>query len=146
MVGMAESSGEKASQPEFEIPKPPVAEDAQERLLERTNEQKQINENSTSKQAPKFQPPQQTPPPALATPSQVVDDNQIKPTSKSPSAGLQAHDADLIEKEWIDRAKAIVAQTKNDPYKQKSEMSKVKADYLKKRFDKTIPVDEHSKS
>lgn len=53
-----------------------------------------------------------------------------------------ADDADLIEKEWVERAKAIVAQTKNDPYQQNKEISKVKAAYLKKRYNKDLKVDE----
>lgn len=143
---MAESSGENSSQPKFEIPASPEdAKDAQERLLERGNEQKQVSEGKPAKQTPKFQPPLQSPP-LIASPQQPQADNQVKDSSQAPSTGLQAQDADLIEKEWVERAKAIVAHTRNDPYKQKSEMSKVKADYLKKRFDKTIPIDEHSKS
>jgi hypothetical protein len=52
-----------------------------------------------------------------------------------------ADDVDLIEKEWVDRAKAIVEATQDDPHKQKSEISKVKAEYIQKRFNKTIKVD-----
>ena len=42
-----------------------------------------------------------------------------------------ADDTDLIEKEWVTKAKAIVAHTKDDPYTQNRAMNKVKADYLK---------------
>jgi Txe/YoeB family toxin of Txe-Axe toxin-antitoxin module len=52
----------------------------------------------------------------------------------------------FIEKEWVQRAKSLVAQTQDDPYKQKNEMSKIKADYIKKRFNKTIPVEENKKN
>ena len=54
------------------------------------------------------------------------------------AAGLMADDVDLIEKEWIFKAKAIVAQTKDDPYVQNKELSKVKAEYVKKRFNKDL--------
>lgn len=49
-----------------------------------------------------------------------------------------ADDVDLIEKEWVMKAKEIVAKTKDNPNLQSSELSKFKADYLKKRFNKDI--------
>lgn len=51
-----------------------------------------------------------------------------------------AADDDLIEKEWVERAKKIVASTKNDPYLQEQEVSKLQADYLKKRYGKEIKL------
>ena len=59
-----------------------------------------------------------------------------------PEATMIADDADLIEKEWVMRAKAIVAHTKDDPYNQNREMTKVRADYLKKRYNKDLKVSE----
>jgi hypothetical protein len=53
-----------------------------------------------------------------------------------------ADDIDLIEKEWVVKAKEIVAKTKDDPYRQNQEMSKVKADYLKKRYNKDLRLSE----
>jgi hypothetical protein len=54
----------------------------------------------------------------------------------------QAKESDRIEPEWVDKAKAVISQTKDDPYKQKNEMSKIKADYIQKRFNKQIKTDE----
>lgn len=76
-------------------------------------------------------------PPAI---SSIVDSTQ--PAAQS-TAALIADDADLIEKEWVARAKAIVLQTKDDPYQQNTEMNKVKADYLKKRYNKDLKVSEN---
>lgn len=53
-----------------------------------------------------------------------------------------AEDADLIEKEWVERAKRIVEHTKNDPHQQTKEMSAMKADYLKKRYNKDLKLSE----
>src|SRR5258708_25983220 len=39
-----------------------------------------------------------------------------------------------IEPIWVDKAKAIISQTREDPYMQKTEMSRVKAEYIQKRF------------
>lgn len=61
------------------------------------------------------------------------------PNSISPAV---ADDQDLIEKEWVIKAKQIVAATKEDPHAQSRELSKFKADYLKKRYNKDIKVDE----
>ena len=49
-----------------------------------------------------------------------------------------AADEDLIEKEWVEKAKKVVAETKHDPYLQGQEVSKLQADYLKKRYGKTV--------
>lgn len=53
-----------------------------------------------------------------------------------------ADDTDLIEKEWVDRAKRIVEHTRNDPHQQNKEMSAMKADYLKKRYNKDLKLSE----
>jgi hypothetical protein len=53
-----------------------------------------------------------------------------------------AHDKDRIEREWVDKAKSIIAQTRDDPYTQKHEMTRVKAEYIQKRFGKEIKTDE----
>ena len=78
-----------------------------------------------------------------ATPAlPVQDDNVGSPVSSPKTSTLPAADKDLIEKQWVQKAKEIVADTKSDPYKQKSEMSKAKADYIQKRFKKVIKTDD----
>lgn len=57
-------------------------------------------------------------------------------------SAMIADDADLIEKEWVVKAKAIVAETKDDPHNQNKQMNKVKADYLKKRYNKDLKLNE----
>lgn len=51
---------------------------------------------------------------------------------------VAAADEDLIEKEWVEKAKKVVAETKHDPYLQGQEVSKLQADYLKKRYGKIV--------
>jgi hypothetical protein len=53
-----------------------------------------------------------------------------------------ADDGDLIEKEWVLKAKEIVARTAHDPHLQNREINKFKADYLKKRYNKEIKLSE----
>ncbi len=49
-----------------------------------------------------------------------------------------ANDDDLIEKEWVDKAKKIVAGTREDPHLQDEKVNKLQADYLKKRFGREL--------
>lgn len=51
---------------------------------------------------------------------------------------VSAADEDLIEKEWVEKAKKVVENTKHDPYLQGKEVSKLQADYLQKRYGKTV--------
>jgi len=67
-----------------------------------------------------------------------TDDN-ITTTNNNP---LIANDDDLIEKEWVDRAKKILAETKDDPYLREKEVSKMQVDYIKKRYGRELGVAE----
>ena len=71
----------------------------------------------------------------------------IDPAQQQPSAGqpivtddnpTNAADEDLIEKEWVEKAKKVVAETRNDPYAQDRAISKLQADYLNKRYGRQI--------
>lgn len=53
-----------------------------------------------------------------------------------------ADDVDVIEKEWVDKAKRIVSSTKHDPHEQEKQVSRLQADYLMKRYNKQIKVSE----
>lgn len=58
------------------------------------------------------------------------------------SLPIEAHDLDLIEKTWVEKAKMIVARTHGDPYLQNKALSQVKADYIRKRYGRDIKVSE----
>ncbi len=78
--------------------------------------------------------------------AQVASDDSSGPVpsaaTTSDDTALIADDADLIEKEWVTRAKAIVEQTKENPFEQNKAITKVKADYIKKRYNKDLKVSE----
>lgn len=57
-------------------------------------------------------------------------------------APLIADDVDVIEKEWVDKAKMIVNATRDDPHQQEKEVSKLQADYMMKRYNKQIKLTE----
>lgn len=84
--------------------------------------------------------------PGSDAPGTVASDGQSPPNTQpitaADDAALIADDADLIEKEWVARAKSVVEQTKTDPFVQNNELNKVKADYIKKRYNKDIKVSE----
>lgn len=87
------------------------------------------------------------PSPAAALPAALpvtpqTDGSSATPTNLTPAAtaALAADDADLIEKEWVLKAKAIVMQTKNDPHQQNVQMNGIKADYIKKRYNKDLKI------
>ncbi|MBP9738201.1 hypothetical protein KBD20_00770 [Candidatus Saccharibacteria bacterium] len=67
--------------------------------------------------------------------------SQVPPQTVPAAAGPAiADDVDVIEKEWVDKAKKIVSATKDDPHVQEKEVSKLQADYLLKRYGKQIKL------
>ncbi|HEU4830807.1 MAG TPA: hypothetical protein VFS65_01395 [Candidatus Saccharimonadales bacterium] len=71
-------------------------------------------------------------------PAPVVDDDSVVFDTSISDMPLVANDDDLIEKEWVDRAKKIVEETKDDPYRQEQAVSKLQVDYLKKRYGREL--------
>lgn len=81
---------------------------------------------------------------------QNVDDSDTQQVSSADGSSQQsqgslpatppnvASDSDLIEKVWVDKAKEIVEHTRDNPYEQQKAMSKFKADYMKKRYNKDV--------
>lgn len=49
-----------------------------------------------------------------------------------------ADDVDVIEMEWVNKAKEIIKKTKDDPHAQEREVERLQRDYLKKRYGKDI--------
>jgi hypothetical protein len=86
------------------------------------------------------------PMPAIPLPALPLTQNHVQQTTAPSSIGVQGNpsqasdDTDLIEKEWVNKAKQIVEQTKDDPYKQSEELTVFKADYMKKRYNRTIKL------
>lgn len=78
--------------------------------------------------------------PQQTTPVSADSSDGSKVTEVSLPAG--AEDSDLIEKEWVEIAKQIVEHTRDDPYEQQRALSQMKADYMKKRYNKDIKISE----
>lgn len=89
---------------------------------------------------------------AIQDPLMLPKTNDVTQTSNSPQQKatpaasstavddelMIADDLDLIEKEWVERAKRIVQQTKDNPHEQNKEINKVKAEYIKKRYNREL--------
>ncbi len=75
--------------------------------------------------------------PALPTPVIAVQPSQGLATSDDDTP-ITANDDDLIEKEWVDKAKKIIAETKDDPYRREREISKLQIEYIRRRYGREI--------
>ncbi|HZJ34423.1 MAG TPA: hypothetical protein VFD55_00180 [Candidatus Angelobacter sp.] len=70
-------------------------------------------------------------------PTPVIKDTVVVDTTIGDTP-LVANDDDLIEKEWVDKAKKIVAETQNNPYGRDEAVNKLQVDYLKKRYRREL--------
>ncbi len=88
-------------------------------------------------------PVMQQAPQAQPTPVPATNDKKKKKKKadigKTPS---QADDVDVLEKEWVEKTKAVVDKTKSDPHQQNEEVSALKSDYMKKRYGKDVKLTE----
>lgn len=77
--------------------------------------------------------------PTITLPPIASDDSATQQSSQAVSdTPLVANDDDLIEKEWVDKAKKIIAETKDDPFLRDQEVSRLQADYLRKRYGREL--------
>ncbi|HWB39229.1 MAG TPA: hypothetical protein VG604_03225 [Candidatus Saccharimonadales bacterium] len=72
-----------------------------------------------------------------AVPAAPQNDVTVTTQISTPTV---ADDGDLIEKEWVEKAKKIVESNREDPYKQSEELTVVKAEYMQKRYNKTVKL------
>lgn len=69
----------------------------------------------------------------------VSDDDAVAAASQASSASpAVANDDELIEKEWVDKAKKAITETKDDPYAREKRVSQLQADYLWKRYGRQL--------
>lgn len=127
----------RPSEPQFEQQE--VVVEQQETASQIVHPEKQpARQEKVGENTPKAAPPQQItttvvvpPQPVSSAATAAQDDNSV------PSV---AADDDNIEKEWVDKAKNIIAETKSDPYLQEEKVSKLQADYLQKRYNKKVKL------
>lgn len=123
------------SSPEYRPPTPdqgehlPNPETAGEKSHEREQNMKGIDREDA---------PPVTPATTLPLPPTPLPSSMPQPSSDGSAGPTIASDDDLIEKEWVDKAKKIIADTQNDPYRREQEVSKLQVDYLRKRYGKEL--------
>ena len=76
--------------------------------------------------------------PAFPAPVVVADDSAAVPALSSDDTPATAGDDDLIEKEWVDKAKKILAETRDDPHRREQEVGKLQVEYIRKRYGREI--------
>lgn len=87
--------------------------------------------------------------PPVATPQIAIP--QVPAPATPPPVGAVgatpaiAADDDLMEKEWVDKVKKIIALTKGNPYEQAKAIAALQIDYLKKRYNRDIGESEDQK-
>lgn len=72
----------------------------------------------------------------------VLQHTPAKPVPPVKDTPDQAEDIDLIEKAWVEKAKDIVDKTHGDPFTQSKQLNQIKADYIKKRYNRDVKTDE----
>jgi hypothetical protein len=91
--------------------------------------------------------PQSTPPDPAATisnlPPSMLFTSPDPPVLNQAEEKVDKEEKDLIAKEWVSRTKEIIATTRNDPYRQNRELFRIKADFMKTRYNKDVVMDEN---
>lgn len=124
----------------LELPPQPESHEGEEKRQEQGQEAVPAPQERVGKTPPP--PPLPAIPddiPAVDTPvltAPVTEDAQVQHVADG-----SAKDTDRIEPAWVNKAKEIIAKTHDDPYLQKDQMSKVKAEYISKRFGKQIKTE-----
>ena len=57
-----------------------------------------------------------------------------------PDLQAPAEEDSQMETVWIEKAKQIIASTRDDPYKQSQALAALKVEYLQKRYNKTVQI------
>lgn len=96
-----------------------------------------IGQIATQERMPQIPAQQAAPMQAIAIPQvpQPAVQVAVDPGISSP---VSANDDDTIEKEWVDRAKQIIAETRDNPRAREKAIGALQRDYLMKRYGKQL--------
>jgi hypothetical protein len=89
---------------------------------------------------PPYQP--QAPIPQAAAPQQSAPLHPSTHFAGEPNAEYTAEGVDdtALDEEWVNKAKEVVLRTQTDPYLQSKEITRIKAQYVKLRYNKDMKV------
>ena len=118
-----------------ELPTPVSPEHLPPSNPERAEPTPEGNPERVGQAVPAASSPVVLPTPVVLSATQTTDD--ATPTNSDDNPAIAA-DEDLIEKEWVDKAKKVIAETKDDPHKREQAVGRLQSDYLKKRYGKEL--------
>lgn len=72
---------------------------------------------------------------AIEVGSVKIDERGKPLEEQNPEVAVDGH---KLEKEWVERTRDVVEKTKDDPREEEIAVEELKADYLKKRFNRAI--------
>lgn len=128
--------------PQFELPKPAVQRAPE--LRQMPGQESAPGRAFPERLAPRDDqsPVSQTAPQMIPAPLPVARplataQTQLHDQSSQIKGPATADDVDVIEKEWVTRAKQILNHTRHDPYRKSTAINALKNDYLTKRFGRT---------
>ena len=138
----------KFSSPEMNLPTPdqshesapnlPTPESSPEIPLPSPERGEGVSPERASEHAAQAQAGMAAQPTPITLPAPVpVTDDTVTQVSTDDMPAVAADD-DLIEKEWVDKAKQIITQTRDDPAEREKQVGRLQADYLKKRYGKEL--------
>ena len=127
--------------PELQLPAPVAYNQAPQTASEMMQAQPE-HYPPAPEQARAPQPPMPLPQPLSAVELPQNAPLNAVPTRTSVAVPAVADDQDLIEKEWVAKAKQIIEKTRDDPHQQSQELTVFKNDYMQKRYNKTIKLGE----
>lgn len=80
--------------------------------------------------------------PVIPVVDPAVNPVTVAPAPQDNTTPLVAGDDDVIEKEWVDKAKKIITETKDDPHQRSARVNDLQKDYLQKRYGKVLGASE----
>lgn len=96
---------------------------------------------------PQMQAPTQAPQPAVSAPvgalqaAPVGQPLPVAPVGAAPvQASVQNESETAIDQEWVGKAREVIGRTHTDPYTESNVLSRLKAEYIKARYNKDIKV------
>ena len=129
----------KMNSPEYAPPQP-QGEGEVDQSIERVELPQHSPEKALERQGEQHHATTSATPVPMSLPTPVINDDSSDDSIQSTNDPnpLTAADDDLIEKEWVDKAKKIVEETRDDPHRREQEVGKLQADYLRKRYGKEL--------
>ena len=100
----------------------------------------EMGEKGSAEKAAEGEPVAQQGMPIITVPAPTSADDtssagHVDITGDNPET---ARDTGKIEKEWVNRARKIITETKDDPHERDDQVRDLKADYMQKRFNRKI--------